>query len=150
MKNKRANKAVSNIVGTLLLLGMAIALFSIVQIIAFSIPYNPNPPSARLTGYIDISPINDDSIYIVHHGGESLPLDTIIIFTIDNGNAIEKTANELIPSYPDDPDPNFWDIGERARYFPDPPYNDLSNIPIEIVVVDIESNSIMMQSTIQE
>jgi len=53
MKNKRANKAVSSIVGTALLLGMAIALFSIVQILALSFPYNPNPPSVRLVGNIE-------------------------------------------------------------------------------------------------
>ncbi len=144
MKNKRANKAVSNIVGTALLLGMAIALFSIVQILALSLPYNPNPPSVRLVGNIE-----GNVIYIVHHGGESLSLDTKIIFTIDNDVSITKTAGDagfLIHS--GSGDPNLWDISERGEF--NPGYGDLSNIPVQIVVVDVESGNIMMQSTIQE
>ncbi|UCB59548.1 MAG: hypothetical protein JSV67_02450, partial [Thermoplasmatales archaeon] len=43
MRRKRANKAVSEIVGTSILLAMAIALFSIVQIMAVSFPFNPHP-----------------------------------------------------------------------------------------------------------
>jgi len=144
MKNKKANKAVSNIVGTVLLLGMAIALFSIVQIIALSLPYNPNPPSVRLVGNIE-----GNVIYIAHHGGESLSLDTKIIFTIDNDVSITKTAGDagfLIHS--GSGDPNLWDISERGEL--NPGYGDLSSIPVQIVVVDVESGNIIMQSTIQE
>ena len=145
MKNKRANKAVSNIVGTALLLGIAIALFSTVQILALSFPYNPNPPSARL-----VANIGGEKIYIVHHGGESLSLDTEIIFTIDNDAPITKTAGEagfLIHS--DSGDPNLWDISEKVEFDP-PVYGDLSDVPVQIVVVDVESSNIIMQCTIQE
>lgn len=142
MKNKRANKAVSEIVGTALLLGMAIALFSIVQILALSFPYNPGPPSVRLVGNIE-----GDVIYIVHHGGESLSLDTKIIFTIDNdvSNPITNTTgNGLINS--DSGDPNLWDIGEKVEFNPDG-YGNLTSV--QITIVDIESNSVIMCSTIQ-
>jgi len=153
MKNKRRNKAVSSIVGTALLLGMAIALFSIVQILALSIPYNPNPPSARLTGNVD-----GEIIYIVHHGGESLSLDTRIIITINNDVSYKKTVagdgdDELIISInpSSSGDPNLWDISERVRVeVVSVAYPDLSNIPVQIIIVDAKSNSIMMQSTIQE
>ena len=145
MKNKRRNKAVSSVVGTALLLGMAIALFSIVQILALSFPYNPNPPSVRLTGNVD-----GQIIYIVHHGGESLSLDTKIIFTIANDAPITKTVSDadLIITHSGSGDPNLWDISERGEF--NPGYGDLSNIPIQIVVVDVESGNIVMQSTIQE
>jgi hypothetical protein len=144
MKNKRANKAVSDIVGTALLLGMAIALFSIVQILALSLPYNPNPPSARLVGNI-----GGETIYIVHHGGESLSLDTKIIFTIDNDISITKTAGEGNLVHSDSGDPNLWDIGEKVEFNPDG-FEDLSDIPVQITIIDVESNTIAMQSTIQE
>jgi len=144
MKNKRANKAVSSIVGTALLLGMAIALFSIVQILALSFPYNPNPPSVRLVGTID-----GDTIHVFHHGGESLSLDTKIIFTIDNDISITKTAGEGDLIHSDSGDPKLWDIGENIEFNPDG-FEDLSNVPVQIIIVDVESNTIVMQSTIQE
>lgn len=150
MKNKRANKAVSSIVGTALLLGMAIALFSIVQILALSFPYNPNPPSARL-----VANVEGDLIYIMHHGGESLSLDTKIIFTINNSAPIiikvsEKDTNSFLElNESSSGDPNLWDITERVEYNPDG-FGVLIDIPVEIIIVDAKSNSIMMQSTIQE
>ncbi len=148
MKNKRADKAVSSIVGTALLLGMAIALFSIVQILALSFPYNPNPPSARLVGNIE-----GDVIYIVHHGGESLSLDTKIIFTIANDAPITKTAGDgdliIHIVHSNTGDDNLWDISEKVVVNPDG-YGNLSNIPVQIAVVVVESGTIMMQSTIHE
>ena len=139
MKNKRANKAVSSIVGTALLLGMAIALFSIVQILALSFPYNPNPPSARLVGNI-----GGDVIYIVHHGGESLSLDTKVIFTVDE-NADEWSVSDILNQTTSNGD-NVWNIGEKVE---SPSYTGLNDKSVSIIVVDVESGTIMMQSTIQ-
>lgn len=144
MKNKRKNKAVSDIIATMLLLGMAIALFSIVQVLAFSLPYNPNPASVRLVGNVE-----GDYIYIAHHGGEPLPLETKLVFTINNNNVIRTTVGgadiDIIDS--SSGDPNLWEISEKVKFDPG---CDLSNIPIDIVVIDSQTNSIIMQSTIQE
>jgi hypothetical protein len=140
MKNKRANKAVSEIVGTALLLGISIALFSIVQVIALNLPYNINPPSVRLVGNIE-----GETIYIVHHGGESLSLDTEIIFRI-NDNTYSWTANEILNQSSSNGD-NFWNIGEKVD---SPNYGDLKDKQVMITVVDVESSSVIMQSTIQE
>lgn len=138
MKNKRAKKAVSEIVGTALLLGIAIALFSIVQVIALNLPYNTNPPSVRLVGNIE-----NETIYIVHHGGESLSLDTEIIFRI-NDNTYSWTAREILNQSSSNGD-NVWNIGEKVDY-----YGDFSGKQVMITVVDVESSSVIMQSTIQE
>jgi len=143
MKNKRANKAVSSIVGTALLLGMAIALFSIVQILALSFPYNPNPPSVRLVGTID-----GDTIHVFHHGGESLSLDTKITFTID-GTVYAKNAGEILNSTMSNGD-NFWNIGEKVSYGRNSHGLSLNGREVTTMVVDVESNTIVMQSTIQE
>ena len=146
MKNKRAKKAVSEIVGTALLLGISIALFSIVQVIALNLPYNTNPPTVRLVGNID-----NETIYIVHHGGESLPLDTEIIFNL-NDKVYSRTAGDtdlLIQS--DSGDLNLWDINEKIEFNPDD-FGSLVNekVMVMITVVDVESNTVIMQSTIQE
>lgn len=138
MKNKRAKKAVSEIVGTALLLGISIALFSIVQVIALNLPNNTNPPTVRLVGNI-----GNETIYIVHHGGESLSLDTEIIFRI-NDTTYSWTAREILNQSSSNGD-NVWNIGEKVDY-----YGDLSGKQVMITVVDVESNTVIMQSTIQE
>ena len=140
MKNKRKNHAVSEIVGTTLLLGISISLFSIVQIMAFSFPFDANPPSARLIGNIE-----DDTIYIVHHGGESLSLNTRVIFTID-GNSYQKNANEILNNKTSDGD-DLWNIGEKLNFKHS---SNLSDIPVDIMVIDYKDNSVIMMSTIQE
>ena len=50
----RNKKGVSEIVGTILLLGMAIALFVGVHIVAMNvIPFSPRAPSVRISGAIN-------------------------------------------------------------------------------------------------
>ena len=51
-------KGVSEIVGVAILLGMAIALFTIVQLMAISFPFNKPNPSVSLTATIDDTKIN--------------------------------------------------------------------------------------------
>jgi FlaG/FlaF family flagellin (archaellin) len=143
MKNKRTKKAVSEIVGTALLLGISIALFSIVQVIALNLPHNTNPPSVRLVGNIE-----GETIYIEHHGGESLPLDTEIIFRV-NETVYSRTVGDTgLLIQRGDPD-LFWDINEKIEFNPDG-FGNLRDTQVMITVVDVESSTVIMQSTIQE
>jgi len=142
MRNIKNNKkAVSEVVGTIMLLGMAIALFSIVQIMAMNFPFNEPDPSVRLTATIDV-----DTVVIVHQGGESLSLDTKIIFYID-GNSVTETAGSIIDSHTPGGSINSWDIGEKLLYDP-PGYGALKNKEVRITVVDVVSNSLIMQGTV--
>ena len=139
MKNKRANNAVSEVVGTAILLGIAISLFSIVQVIALSFPFNPSTPSARLVGTV-----NQNTIVIEHNGGESLSLDTKILYNIDGTSKIVQIAGDLLDVNTSDGDA-LWSIGEKVSYTPD---FDISNHKIEISVIDLVSNSIIMSGII--
>jgi hypothetical protein len=150
MANKRRKHAVSEIVGTVMLLGMAIAMFSIVNLLAFSVlPENENPPSVRLVASID-----DEVVYVVHHGGESLPLDTkiLIIINDDFANTTSINASEnLIQS--DSGSLEYWDISEKFVYGLSAMLIDIEyspGDPVLIMVVDISSNSLIMSATIQE
>ena len=134
---RRRNKAVSEIVGTVLLLGIAIAMFALVQLFAFGLlSENPNSPSVRLFATID-----DNTIYVFHNGGEELSLDTKIIFTIDD-NIINRTAKEIINSTTDNGD-KFWNIGEKLSYSP-------AGSEVSVIVVDVSSNSVIMRTIFQE
>ena len=137
MIDKRRNKAVSEIVGTVMLLGIAIAMFTLVQLFAFTLlDENPNSPSVRLFATID-----DNTIYVFHNGGEELSLDTKIIFTIDD-NIINRTAKEIINSTTDNGD-KFWNIGEKLSYSP-------AGSEVSVIVVDVSSNSVIMRTIFQE
>ena len=137
MIDKRRKQAVSEIVGTVMLLGIAIAMFGLVQLFAFGLlNENPNSPSVRLFATID-----DNTIYVFHNGGEELSLDTKIIFTIDD-NIINRTAKEIINSTTDNGD-KFWNIGEKLSYGP-------AGSEVSVIVVDVSSNSVIMRTIFQE
>lgn len=139
MKNKRAHNAVTEVVGTAILLGIAITLFSIVQVIALSYPYNPSTPSARLVGTVD-----QNTILIEHHGGESLSLDTKIVYNIEGMPEMVQVASDVLDANTSDGD-DLWSIGEKVSYTP--AFN-ISGLQIKITVIDIESNSIVMSGII--
>ena len=150
---KRKNQAVSEIVGTVMLLGIAIAMFTLVQLSAFNLlAENPNSPSVRLVAGID-----NGNVTIFHNGGESLPSNTKILFTINDDftNTINITVgddNYLNESNSKNPNNDKWDIGEKVVY-------NLTNHPSEyipgedsvlVMVLDVSSNSIIMSATIKE
>jgi flagellin-like protein len=142
IKNK---KAVSEIIGTVLLLGMAIALFTGVHLASHNIiPFYPNMPSVRISGAIDI---DNNRVVLAHNGGDPLPFNTNISFSNDKTQEIigEKNASEIIDIETSDGD-NFWNIGERLIFRP---IEDVNGLSIKILIIDLESNSIILQSTFQ-
>ena len=77
-KKVHGNDAVTDMVGTLLLLMIAIALFSIVYYAVFSFEPIDHPPSVNIISYVD-----DKNVTFEHWGGVSLHLDdTRVLFNI--------------------------------------------------------------------
>ena len=74
MKENKSKDAVSEILGTVLLLAMAVALFAVIYIIVFSITITTTPPIVNLVGSLD-----GENVIIEHHGGESLDNNVNII-----------------------------------------------------------------------
>ena len=140
MKNKRVNNAVTEVVGTAILLGIAIALFSVVQTVALTFPFNPPTPSAQLVGTVD-----DNTIIIKHHGGESLSLEAKIIFLINRETEIVQIADDILDNSTSNND-NMWSIGEKIAYTIDHPE---SILEVEVTVVDVISNSIVMRGILK-
>ena len=140
MKNKRVNHAVSEVISVALLLTMAISLFTGVQLIVFSYPFEPSPPSLDLVGSID-----QDNILIEHHGGERISLEAQIRIIIGNTNQISIIAKDYLDSNSSDDD-GYWEIGEIISY---DPKLDLIGVRVEATVVAKEANSIVMTGIIQ-
>ena len=97
--------AVSELVGGILLIVVAIVTFSIIYTYVFPLPFESNEPNSKLIGYV-----NNAGIPIIEHvGGKSIPSYKIDIRDLD-GLLIDSL--EYYSS---------WEIGE---------YNILSSIPL--------------------
>ena len=142
MKTKRANNAVSEIIGVILLLAMAVALFSVVYLFvmhdALDISEN-SPPSVTVLGTIGGS-----DIILEHRGGETLSLDTEIMITI-SGIVYKMTVGDLLDN--ESKEDGKWSVGEKLSYDPS---MDITGRQVEILVIDVKSGSMVMQGTLQE
>ena len=137
MKNRRTDNGVSEIVGTILLLGITITLFSLIYVSVLTISPAPHTPSANI-----VFRVKGDDIIINHCGGTALSLDTKILMTIGN-RSINATAEDgLDDKYKDDDD--LWGIGEKLVFL----VGNLSGKQITIHVVDVDSNSMVMTGKI--
>jgi FlaG/FlaF family flagellin (archaellin) len=78
---QKQDDGVSEILGTALLIGIAILFFSILVIIVFSYPQSPAAPFVNIIGSIDAE---NDLIILEHFGGDFLDEQTQIFITIND------------------------------------------------------------------
>lgn len=141
-KKRPSDHAVSEIVGTLLLIGIGISLVVALAIVTFSISYaffSPTTPSVNIIGTVI-----GNSVILEHHGGDPISIDSIIHlnfaetpYTTTVGNALDSSAKA----------DGYWNIGERIVI----PYSggDLSGMQVSITIIDKNSNSIILRGIIQ-
>lgn len=136
MKIRKMNeKAVSEIIGTILLLGMAVAFFSVLSITVLSHPSSPSSPSTSLVSMID-----EEYLLIEHRGGKSLHLDTEVIITFNDGTSENIRIGDGNYLDADAKIDGLWSIGEWCIYRD----AGLKNQQVSVSVVDMESNSVIM------
>jgi len=142
MKIRKSNEAVSEIVGTVLLLAMTVSLFSLVSLTVLSYPFNPSAPSVNLVGYIgETNSTGGSDIIFEHYGGESL--DATLTKVMVN---IQGVSVDVNISYLNDSNSNgMWDLGERLVY----PAGNVTGEQVKVTVVDTKSNSIIMSAVLQ-
>jgi len=131
---KDSNDMVSEVIGTVLLLGITVA-----YVTAISHPAPPVPTFVNLVGTVE-----GNNIILEHRGGDPLNLDTKISITI--GDEIKDITvgdeNYLDTESKSD---NQWNVGERLVY---PFEYNLDNDEAKILSVDGKSNSIIMTGSI--
>ncbi|UCF11868.1 MAG: type IV pilin N-terminal domain-containing protein [Thermoplasmatales archaeon] len=140
MNHRKTNKGVTAIVGTAVLLGIAIILFTVLNFIVLSFQSQPSVPSVNLVGAFE-----GDTIVIEHNGGESLPPDTVVILIIDNEDPRNWTIDTLLN---DTNNNGLWNIGERLIIESVDYIVDISDRQVAITVVDAESNYVIMTGVI--
>jgi len=135
-KKGRSKHAVSEVLAVVLLLGITIALFGLLNYIVFSFSFEPSAPSVSLIGSIDKA---HNNITIEHNGGESLDGNTQIIITIGN-NTYKKSASELLLK-------DTWNFSDTVRF------HYLDNITdryVQAIVMDPSTNTLILSVVLQQ
>ena len=138
MKHKKTDEAVSEIVGTILLLGITVSLFSVICGIVLSYPFSPSSPSTNLVGMVE-----EDYLLIEHRGGKALDLGTKVSLTIGDNMSEIKTVGDYLSN--ESKEDNLWGIGEWFVY----QNNNITGKKVGIAVVDVESDSVILIETFQ-
>ena len=133
---KNSNKAVSELIGTVLMLGMAVAIFSVVYISVLSTSLHTTEPKPTI-----VASIEGNNIIFEHRGGEKLNLDTKITISIQNTTETTTVGELLIDTNED----SRWNIGERLAY---PFKYDINPLEADVISIDVGGNKVILQGTI--
>lgn len=142
-KNQRKNKAASEVLGTLLLIGIGVSLFVLLAIVTISLPsvfFSDPTPSVNIIGMM-----KGNSVVFEHHGGQAIPLDTEITVMFAETPVVMTVGDVLDSASKADGE---WNIGEKIVI----PYNN-PNLPImqiSVTITDKASNSVIMRGVLQE
>lgn len=142
MTSRRKNKGVSAIIGTVLLLGITIVCFAVLNFIIFSFQSQNSSPHANIVGSF-----KGDTIVLEHNGGESLNPDTLLILYFSNNYSWTSSTGDLLNDINND---LYWDIGEQIHINSSVYPEDVSDSSVTISVVDVESDYVIMTGEIHK
>ncbi len=146
-KKIRSPQAVSEVLGIVVLLGITIALFGLLNYIVFSFSFETPAPSVSLIGSID-----KGKIIIEHNGGEPLDGNTEVIITIDN-TPYQKSVRDLINDTNPADEWEFnninndykWNFGETVKFT-----DSISSTSyIQVIVRDPSTNTLILSVVLQ-
>ena len=138
----KETNAVSEIVGTLIMITIAVSTFSAVSMIILNpwSHYTDDPvEEVFLVGFIQ-----GDNIVIEHHGGKPLSTKTQVSISID-GSIDTFFINEF-SYWVDENSDGLFTIGERVVY----PGSSLQNKNVSCYIVDVEKNCMVFDKTLQK
>lgn len=149
MALRRSNDGVSEILGTALLIGIAILFFSVLVTVVFSYPQSPAAPFVNIIGSIDS---NHNEIILEHFGGDFLDKETKIYVTINDQvydvsvkslfNQNSKFQNWSVLNSNND---GVWNFGEIVTYSA----QISTGASVSVAVVDTFSEHVVMNALLQ-
>jgi uncharacterized repeat protein (TIGR01451 family) len=141
MKDRRINIAVSEIIGTLLLLGIAVSSFSALNYYVVSAP-TPNPsPIVELSGMIE-----ENQIVLMHNGGETLDLNTELLIMLGDTSEKVKVGDFLDAESKSD---GVWSLGEKVVFPVLYDFDYVTSTHADIVIVDKGSSTVIMTGSVE-
>jgi hypothetical protein len=135
---KKNNSAVSEVLGTVLILAISVVILASVYIAAFSLPEPARAPVVNAVGMT----ANDQDIIISHQGGDDLSLDSILVLTV-GGKDITYKIEDLMD--PEDVEDGYWNIGEDLVF-----NHDIRMLQVDVRIIDPDSDSVVMMGVLQE
>ncbi|MFO8078315.1 MAG: type IV pilin N-terminal domain-containing protein, partial [Thermoplasmatota archaeon] len=135
----RQNKAITEIIGTMLLLGITISLFSVVYVSVFTVSPPNRAPLANIAANI-VEDTDGDSVVVIRHlGGNPIPGNAEIV--INKGGISQRvTVSSLLAENETE-----WKAGTTFRF----DEGDISGVNIDLMIVDVDSNAIVMNHQLQ-
>ena len=138
MKIKRADDAVSEILGTILLLLIVVTVFSGIYIFFSAPPSDIPQPFVTITGKME-----GTNISLTHRGGDSLPLSSLLYVTVGNSTNSTIVGDCLDNASKDD---GQWNIGEKLKYSA----GCIANQEVRVLITDVDSNSALFMGVLHE
>ena len=137
----RQNKAVTELVGSILLLGIIVSSIGIIYYNVLSIPPPVDPPNVTIIGYVE-----NNNLVLEHQKGDSLNSDTLITLNMYIKNETFPVKDYLDADALEDGE---WNIGEKLIYpLPFTIQNIQSYFTSYLHVADKESNSLVFIGTL--
>jgi len=142
MQHNRNCIAVSEIIGTVLLLFIAISAMAVIYYNVLA-DDGPNPKTiVRIVGHGE-----GEYIYLEHNGGENIDLDNEITYTIAGDSFPSRTIGDLI--YKNKEPLDKWNLGEELKIPINYNLDKLDEFQIaEITGIDTESNSMIFNGPV--
>jgi len=141
IQNLRNNEAVSEIIGEIILLAIAISLISVIFTQVLSTPGPQDTTRVTIIGKIE----ENQPVFEIQRG-EPLGPDTIIFINIAGTQNEYSLDQHFIQEYIHNQE---WNIGERIILPPvDFPINEIPRV--EATIVDTKTNSIVFRGILQE
>jgi flagellin-like protein len=140
VKKIRSKQAVSEVIGVVLLLGITISLFAVLNFYVFHFSFNPSVTSVSLIGTIDKA---NNIINIEHNGGESLEGNIKVIISIGS-HVYQNTSGKLLLDTNAD---NKWNFGETVRFHSP---ETMTNKYVRVEVMDPVRNTILLSVVLQQ
>jgi len=136
-KKNHSTSAVSEILGTILLFAMAMALFSVLYISIIPMNVVQSSTSTNIIGYVQ-----DGDIILEHHGGSSVTNESYLRLNIGESVSIVNISSTYLH---DTNNNNKWDIGEKIVYSAE-----TEGLQVGTSVINEPSNSAIFFATLQQ
>ncbi|MEM4258135.1 MAG: hypothetical protein QXL17_03165 [Candidatus Thermoplasmatota archaeon] len=147
LKKLQTTDAVSETLGTLLMISFAVSVFSVLTLVIVNPWANMQGPERRFVNIVGA--VEDDKIVLLHKGGEALSPSVEIVYTIrypgsaENPDGSEvvtkKTVGETFSMQ--------WSIGQSITYQGQP---ELPDAYVHVKIVDRENNLVILDKVLQE
>jgi len=133
------NSALTEVIGTVLLLAITVALFSVLYLLIMPSTAIDSAPSVNIVGFID-----DQTVVFEHHGGNSLNIERIT--NVIKIGGYRYTIPFDVSYFTDINSNNQWDIGEKIYFYA----GNLSGLHVEGIVIDEASNTALFIGNLQD